>query len=298
MLKHPYGTIVCTAILCGCVTTNPVSSFYQDMAMGARPEQLASFFEPSAGAPRVITTADHQGDLFRLLEQGYWVIGYSNFTWSGTPRENQLREKALEVGADVVLYRSEYSHTETGVRPMLGVIPGSSTTVSSSGYGNVNTYGSASASAYGSGGYAHGTGSYSGHGYGSYYGTETMSTPPQYYTYNVPYSERINQYQVTFLRKAKPPILGIRFGTIPDDIRTELKRNTGLFIWLVQHDTPAFRANLLPGDILVGIDDCDVAVAQDLGPRLIERAGKEVDVRFLRDGEEHTVPIVLNQLAK
>ncbi len=289
--------LVClVAFAAGCATSNPVANFYQDRTIGATPEQLAAFFEPSSTTPRVMVTEDYDGDLLRLGEQGYWVVGISNFTWSGMPTQQQLSKKALEVGADIVLYNSEYSHTEEGVRPVLGVVPGSSTTVSSSGSANLNAYGSASASAYGSGGYAYGTGSYTGHGYGNYYETSTISTPPQFYTYYVPYSARVNQFQVAFLRRGKRPILGIRGMPIPEEMRAALQRNTGVFVWLVQNSTPAFRANLLAGDVIVGIGDRGVSSPEDLSQVLFTHAGQPVDIRFIRNGQEMSVSATLNPL--
>ena len=58
--------------------------------------------------------------------------------------------------------------------------------------------------------------------------------------------------------------------------------------------SPAERAGLLPGDILVGIGDVDVETIHDYVFALQRyNPGNVVKARFLRDGTEHSVTVTL-----
>lgn len=282
-------------ILTGCVTSNPVSDFYVDYTGGATIEELSRVFEPPATSPHILSSSDIDQDLLDLQRAGYAPVGYSNFTWAQSPSTTQLMSMATQVRADVVLYNSEYSHTEAGTQTMIGVVPGSSSTTSTSGYVSGSSYGTMSASAYGSSGYAYGTGSYSGYGSGNYYETETTTTDPQLYTYSVPYSRRVNEYAIIFLRRLYPPILGVRFAEIPDELRVELGRNTGAFVWLVIDDSPAFQANIVQGDIIISLDNAGVDSPDHLSRLLGINAGKQVKIGLIRQGVEKEVKVKLNE---
>jgi len=178
---------------------------------------------------------------------------------------------------------------------MVGVIPGSTTTTASSGYINTNTSGNFSVNAYGAGGALYGSGSYSGYGATNYYGTETTTTAPELYTYNVPYTKNVHQYQVAFLRKLKPPVLGIGVFPIPEEMRAELGRNTGAYVSLVRNGSPAFRGNVLIGDVLIGVGDKTIDTVDDVRPAVLEYAEKEVALKIIRAGQEILVSVRLNK---
>lgn len=75
-------------------------------------------------------------------------------------------------------------------------------------------------------------------------------------------------------------------------------QESGLLIVSVEATSPAERAGLLPGDILVGMNDDAIADAADLQARLgPERVGAAVTLRILRGGEPLGVQATLGERA-
>jgi serine protease Do len=107
-----------------------------------------------------------QEDGRRLQEQGLVPIGFAGFR-GGMASQKQLFAEAKQIAAEVVLFTSQYSNTESGVRPVFSYQPGQTYTT--------QTYGTANASAYGSSGYAYGSGTYS--GYSTTTTPETLNEP-------------------------------------------------------------------------------------------------------------------------
>jgi S1-C subfamily serine protease len=70
-------------------------------------------------------------------------------------------------------------------------------------------------------------------------------------------------------------------------------RESGLLIVRVEPDTPAARAGLLVGDILVGLDAQPIADTDDLQALLSDRAGATVPAEILRGGDARTLSITI-----
>src|SRR3546814_6706995 len=69
-----------------------------------------------------------------------------------------------------------------------------------------------------------------------------------------------------------------------------LPRTAGAVIASVEEDTPAERAGLRPGDIVVAVNGRAVEDSADLRNAIgLMRAGSEVELTLLRDGREITV---------
>lgn len=276
--------IVAFGIL-GCATTNPVHDYYTDYTSELAPETLEVMLEPSASNPKVRITSDFATDVKQLLQDGYVLIGGAAFSWSNSPSEEKLSAKALEVGADVVVFNSTYSHMETGVKPIVGVTPGSTSTTTSSGYASVHGTANYTASAYGSGGYVYGSGSATASAYGSYSGYSTTTTDPQFYTYYVPYQQQVNSYQIGFFRKSKPPVFGVYALALDDETRQQIQRNTGALVSLVVNSSPAFSSNILEGDIITRIGDYAVELPDDIQHLANRYAASTAAVELIRDGK-------------
>lgn len=288
--------VYCFITLAGCATSNPINSYYVSYVPDVTPEVAELILEPPSKSPRVISSSNFVDDIISLRKEGYIAIGASEFTWSRVPTEAQILKKASEVRADMVLYSSKYDHTETGVTTALGVIPGTSSTTTTSGHASAYGSGSYSASAYGSGGYAYGTGSYSGSAHGSYYGSTTTTTDPQLYTYNVPYTAHVYYYGIVFFRKAKPPILGAHNVVLDDETRKSLGRNTGAKVTVVVNNSPAFVSNIMPNDVITQIGQYAVNSPDDLGAALGALAGTNTSLTYIRGGTEYTVGVKLNPM--
>jgi len=102
------------------------------------------------------------------------------------------------------------------------------------------------------------------------------------------------QFEAGFLRKMKTPILGIIAIPLPSEIRQKLERNTGVLVWIVNNDSPAFNANILEGDAILNMNGEDVMSVADLMKKKAMFAGKKVDVGIWRNGQFKTISVQLN----
>ena len=215
-----------------------------------------------------------------MFQNGYAIVGESSF-WcvNCSITKAMLEEQAKKVGADAVLYFTKYEGSEQGYAAVPVYHPGTTSYTTSSG--------NMTASAFGSGGSVFGT--------GSYMGNSTTTTPGTFSSQIVPVTRQRVTHWVSFWRKGKPPILGVYVNNLSPELRQKLQRNTGAIVMVVINDSPAFRANILPGDIVTKIGDAEISSAQDLLAKLPEMAGKKLDVIVLRNDTTLTIPIQLNE---
>lgn len=266
------------AFLTGCAT-NPVAQFYQDHT----PEMPVAFQQqllPPNGNPRIIVIAEtqHKKEVHHLEEQGYAIIG--NLAIEGPAiSQSQLIEQAKKAGAAIVLFSSALSGTQQGVRPIVTYQPGQTYTTSE--YGTVN------ANAYGSGGYAS--------GFGTYSGSATTTSSGTFGTQYVPYQYNTYRTVASFWRQLKPLIFGVRYSPIPEDLRIALQRNTGAYVSAVIQDSPAFKANIFAGDIIIQIADKPIKSMQETSEPLRAHAGQKVPIKIIRNSQTLDVDVQLNE---
>jgi len=265
------------SLLSGCAT-NDFTKFYQDRTVGIPKDVLNQQLQPYSGSTQVFTTADPTKDGIDLMRRGYVLLGESGFEGAGRVTNEQLKEQAKTVGADVVLYRNQYQGAEQAAMPLIQYKPGQTSTTYNSGTAN--------ASVYGSGGSAYGTGNYS--------GFSTTTSPGTYSTTIVPITLHRYAHSALYWRRSKPPVLGIQADNLTDEIRMVLKRNTGAVVKLVMYDTPAFRANMFPGDVIIAVDQTPIDSAQDFHAKVGDFAGKECKITILREGKETELTVKLN----
>jgi S1-C subfamily serine protease len=96
----------------------------------------------------------------------------------------------------------------------------------------------------------------------------------------------------------RPGYLGVAMQPvrIPGPIRqgAGLSQETGLLVVLVEPGSPAERAGILLGDVLVALDGSVVADPSDLQALLsYERVGREVAVRLIRGGQATDVRVTI-----
>jgi len=262
------------SFLTGCAS-NPYAKFYQSYT-NQWPVALQQRLLPHSGEPQIIATSDFRTDGRHLQEQGYIPVGISAFrgTLFG---QRPLVSQAKAVSADVVLYSMQFSHTESGVMALPSYQPGQTYTT--------QTYGTVNANAYGSGGYAY--------GYGNYSGSSTTTTPGTFSTQYVPYSRQIYEQGAIYWRRMKPGVLGVKLAPIPDTMRSTLQRNTGVLIDIVMIDGPAFRANILEGDVIIQFADKPVETVQQFGELLPLYVGQKVSVRVIRGSQTMDIDVQL-----
>jgi hypothetical protein len=188
----------------------------------------------------------------------------------------QAVEQGKKVGAAIVMVRSSYKDTLSGAVPY--------TVANPTQYATVNTTGTVNA--YGSGGYANGT----------YNSESTVAMPGGYSTYSIPYNISRNDFYASFWVRRTPEKmrLGVAPIPLPDELRQRLQRNTGLYVPIVIRGTPAFRANILEGDVIVKINGADVIDPPGFLRQLGQFAGQPVDISLIRGQESMVVHVTLN----
>ncbi|HVZ03206.1 Do family serine endopeptidase [Hyphomicrobium sp.] len=93
--------------------------------------------------------------------------------------------------------------------------------------------------------------------------------------------------------------LGVKIQSVTDDIAETLglPEDRGALIAAVTPDSPASKAGLKAGDVIMKFDNKDVTTMRGL-PRIVAQApiGKAVDVELLRKGETKSVQVTVGRL--
>jgi len=258
---------------------NGFATFYQDKTQNMRPE-IRQRLLPLSGPPQIETVplAQIRDEERRFAERGLIQIGVASFSGPPATREQAI-EQAQKVGAEYVILGGEYSHAAQGVTPSLSVQPGQTYTTQECGTVTVNTFQGGS-TAFGS---------------GSYSGSATTTTLPtfqtQYTTYSIPIYSQIG----SFWRRAKPAIFGASGAPIPDELRIKLQRNTGVFVSAIVEGGPAFKANVIHGDIIIQFAGRPVNTVQDLLDMVPAYAGQKISLTIIRETKPMTLEVQLNE---
>ena len=219
-----FAAVACTIFVFAGCASNPYAQFYRGTPDGRTIEN----YIPPTGPLQIYTTNDFARDVDALEKRGFAPIGNSAFNGAANRvSERQLREQAEKLGTAAVLVSSHYTHTVSGAMPL--TLPNTSTSV---------TNGTATVS--GPGGFANVNGSAT----TTTYGTQTVMMP-----YNV---QRADFNAVYFVKKRAH--LGVFYGVIDSATRTRLQTNAGALIRVVVEGSPASRADILPGDMILTID--------------------------------------------
>jgi serine protease Do len=95
--------------------------------------------------------------------------------------------------------------------------------------------------------------------------------------------------------------LGVKIQTITDDMAEAygVKENTGALVASVTPESPAAKAGIQDGDLILKFDGKDVTSMRGL-PRLVAQTpiGKDVDVELLRKGQRTTLKVAIGRLAE
>jgi hypothetical protein len=224
------------------------------------PAAVSTDLERFSGEPRIVVgSGDWDRDVLAMYEEGLGLIGHSSFVGPAESQDGALKQ-AKEVGAAVVVIASKYRNTQIGQLPI--TTPTTTTSYSS---GNVNAF---------SGGRS-AVGSYS--GTTTIYGTQTTYMP-----YSVDKYEQGAAYFAPLVRKG----LGVWLGKPTDDHRKAMESNRGMLITAVRRGSPAFKADLLPGDVLLSIGGETVSDRPEAQRAIAAVSGQTVDVRLFRNGQQ------------
>lgn len=258
-------TLVALFPLAACVP-NPYAKFYE----GAPDARVRPDYIAPTSALQIFSSSDFNRDVPELMRHGYVLVGQSSFNAGiGNVKESQLRDQAASVGAALVLVSSHYTNTITGAIPLN--IPQTSTTT-----------GTATATAYGPGGSATATG----------YGTSTTTRSQ---TVMMPYSVARADFAALYFVRTKAR-LGLFVIALDDSTRQRLQSNAGVRVAVVVENSPAFDADILPGDIVLALGGERVRSPEHYGELLTKYEGQRVEISLSRSGRELTKSVTLLKL--
>lgn len=217
--------------------------------------------------PKIFSSNDLQRDVKVAISRGYRPVGQSSFNGE-IESEKALMKQAQSVGAVLVLINSKFTENRKITTPVF--VPNNQTTYSSG-------------SVYGTSGSA------------MYSGTSTT-----YSSTVVPittHQERYNQTAVYFVKSTRKLKVGLFLIDLPPDLRIKIEQNTGALIDVVAENSPAFVANVLPGDILVEINGTKILSVKHADD--VIRATNPTDgkctLKVIRNGTERQIELQLKQ---
>jgi hypothetical protein len=255
---------------------------------GCAANGFAKYYTPNRGSEYFVTSPyyikppavpklyahgnDVKSDAKRLQEDGYALLGTSSFFG---PSKIGTKEDAIaqgkKIGAALIMAKSSYKDTLTGTVPL--TLPNAPQVAT------VNTSGTV----YGNG------------GSGSYNSTSFVTMPGGSTTYNIPYSVSRSDFFASYWVQfdASKMIFGAFWAPLPDEVRSRLQRNTGLIVAAVVNGTPAFRANVLGGDVLTQINGEDIVDVRGFTEQLKKLSAQTVEFKIIRGTQPLTIPVAL-----
>lgn len=238
------------------------SQFYKP-AQGATPETIAALRVAPPSAHPIVERAPPPGsDAPALLDayakRGYVIIGSSSFNSGQTQFEDAAVQQGVKVGADLVLILNpRYTGSNTTAMPL--TLPSTTT-----------SYSSGSATAYGRGGSVTAYGS----GTTTTYGTTTTM---------IPITVNRSDYGAAYFVKRKWSF-GALWRDLNDSERQELQSNKGVYVRVVVDNSPAYQADVLPGDIILAVDGHQVMNQQSIADLMHTRSGQSITLSLYRRG--------------
>ena len=254
--------------------TNPFTQYYH----GRSDAKETPYYEEVAGEIKINPSQNLEKDSRALARKGFFRVGFSAFNggsnnFSPEALDILIRAQAKKIGAQVVLFNTNYTHTESGALPL--ILPNNST-----------SYSTGSATAYGSAGVVNAYGNST----TTTYGSQTVMMP-----YSIPHSDFVAFY----FAKTKS-----RLGTFLSDSELDTKTrrgigtNAGLEVVEVVIGSPAFKANIFPGDIMLSIGDITISSHDDYETALDKYEDQAVTIKLYRDGKTLTKKVKILKLVK
>lgn len=100
--------------------------------------------------------------------------------------------------------------------------------------------------------------------------------------------------------KVRQGYLGVRVQTarLPESVAGELDIETGALVVAIEENSPASKAGLLVGDIVIALGDVPIAESDDLPAAISSCAvDQETTLEIVRGGQLHTLPVTLEERA-
>ncbi|WP_341783417.1 PDZ domain-containing protein [Pseudomonas putida] len=253
--------------LSGCV--NGYKEFYTP-ANGVSAEIIAlNRAAPAPLQPSVehASIAESEKLIAAYAKRGYSMIGYSAFNSGERVSDSEAIKQGVAVQADIVLiFNPQYTGSVTSSVPL--TVPTTST-----------SYTTGSATAFGPGGPV------------TAYGNASTTTYGSNTTY-IPVTVNRSDYGAAYFVKMR-----FRFGAFLRDLndaeRQTLQTNQGVTVLTIVDDTPAYQADILPGDVLTMIDGEKISNTEAFNRMNTARKGKQILLSVIRQGQriEKTVQL-------
>ncbi|MDR0580225.1 MAG: PDZ domain-containing protein [Campylobacteraceae bacterium] len=210
--------------------------------------------------PQIHSSDNMANDIIDVLSNHYVMIGYSSFNGIAED-ENGLRKLCKKIGATLALYNIKYSDTRQGALLM----PQQQTTYA---FGNALSQRNSL----------------------WYSGTSTTTSMQQ-----IPYSVRRYDHEAAFFAPFTEKLkFGVAWGTLTNEMRQKIQKNSGAIVKVVYKSTPAFRANILIGDVITKINGIDID--ENNVERILDAlpSGEKIDVVVMRGTHEKSIEVVLD----
>lgn len=228
------------------------STFYQ-------PTPLAGVVPRYEGEPQIRAAgADTNSEVLELASQGYSLIGTASFNGTAQSRLS-VTLQAKKVGASLVLTGARYTNT---INSTLQLQTPTSSTTYSNGQATVTGYGGVA------------TGNY--RGSSTTYGTQTT---------NVPISIARYDQMALFFAPTPHTGIGLTMANIPANAVAQYGTAQGAIVKAVVRGSPAFKADVLPGDLITTINGVRVSQYSDMGSIAAQANGGPL-VLGIRRGEK------------
>lgn len=260
MKKRAFAVVIACLVLAGCASG--YEKFYQPL-----PVNNTAGIAPFSGEPQLLRgDPDPRHTVAHMFEQGYWPIGVSDFVGPAA-NVNDALSQAKSVGAAVVAITSKYQNTVSGALPL--TLPNSTT-----------SYTTGSANIVGSGGY--GTGTYN--GTTTTYGTQTTM---------IPYSVDRYEQVALFFAPLKRQGAGFMYLPLSEEQRQKLGTNQAISVVAIRTGSPAFLADILPGDAILSIDGHHVYDVETGRQALLSATGHPANIVLVRGSAQITKTITI-----
>jgi serine protease Do len=209
-------------------------------------------------APKLFSSDDLDRDVKVAVSKGFWPVGASSFN-GPLGSDGEIVDQAKEVGAVLVLVKVRFSENRKITYPIF--VPNNQTTYTS---GTV----------------------YGNRGSASYSGTNTT-----YGSTVIPVDtvqQRYDQAAVFLVKVTKKAKFGVLFADLSQEDKKRYERNTGATADIIREESPAFLADIIPGDIIIEINSVKIINAKHAREFIKAenfKDGKNV-VKILRNGKE------------
>jgi hypothetical protein len=265
MNRTSFLTLLIVGIFVGCA--NPYRANFNSTS-DRHPAWVERRLAPPSASPRIITSNNIKNDNWDLFEKGYIMVGYSKFDGPHADPTLAVAE-AKRIGADIILIEQKFARSLTETVTMTQWAPSETTEIREN-WSEVGANGV--------------TNTQRRMDVTTNRGPETVYVPKQ-----VDYYE----HSATYWRKLQWPIFGAFVQDLTDELKQRLETNQGLTVRAIVNDSPAYRADLLKGDILLSMNGQPVPGAQRFYEEISNLAGKTVEFTVLRGNKrlQRTIPL-------